>query len=103
MQSISSRIWTRVAVPISYNDNHYTTGTSYCKEMTDDKLLLLHSNSWNHLTLCKEISTGSFKNVINKMFTTHMYLIYMYKEDMALNNLQCLICHKTQPNQIIYI
>ena len=26
MQSVSSRIWTRVAV--SYDDNHYTTGTS---------------------------------------------------------------------------
>ena len=26
MQSVSSRIWTRVAVSISYNDNHYTTG-----------------------------------------------------------------------------
>ena len=30
-------------------------------------------------------------------------LKYMYKEDLALNNLQWLICHKTQPNQIIYI
>ena len=28
MQSISSRIWTRVTVYISYDDNHYTTGTS---------------------------------------------------------------------------
>ena len=28
MQSFSSRIWTRVAVSISYDDNHYTTGTS---------------------------------------------------------------------------
>ena len=27
----------------------------------------------------------------------------MYKEDLALNNLQWLICHKSQPNQIIYI
>ena len=27
MQSVSSKIWTRVAVSISYNDNHYTTGT----------------------------------------------------------------------------
>ena len=27
----------------------------------------------------------------------------MYKEDLALNNLQWLICHKTQPNQILYI
>ena len=28
MQSVSSRIWTHVAVSISYDDNHYTTGTS---------------------------------------------------------------------------
>ena len=27
----------------------------------------------------------------------------MYKEDLALNNLQWLMCHKTQPKQIIYI
>ena len=27
MQSVSSKIWTRVAVSISYDDNHYTTGT----------------------------------------------------------------------------
>ena len=27
MQSVSSRIWTRVAVFISYDDNDYTTGT----------------------------------------------------------------------------
>ena len=26
--AISLRIWTRVAVSISYDDNHYTTGTS---------------------------------------------------------------------------
>ena len=26
MQSVSSRIWTRVAVFISYDDNNYTTG-----------------------------------------------------------------------------
>ena len=31
------------------------------------------------------------------------YLIYMYKEDFALNNPQYLICYKTKPNQIIYI
>ena len=26
MQSVTSRIWTRVAVSISYDDKHYTTG-----------------------------------------------------------------------------
>ena len=29
MQSVSSRIWTRVAVFISYNDNHYTSRVYY--------------------------------------------------------------------------
>ena len=29
MQSVSARIWTRVAVSIFYDDNHYTTGTWY--------------------------------------------------------------------------
>ena len=28
MQSVSFKIWTRVAVSISYDDNDYTTGTS---------------------------------------------------------------------------
>ena len=28
MQSVLSRIWTCGAVSISYDDNHYTTGTS---------------------------------------------------------------------------
>ena len=32
MQSFSSRIWTRVAVSISYDDNYYTTGPSKIKK-----------------------------------------------------------------------
>ena len=35
MQSASSRIWTRVAMSISYDDNHYTTGTSTNHLLTD--------------------------------------------------------------------
>ena len=53
--------------------------------------------------MCKRMSLGSFKNVINKMYLQIIYLIYMYKEELVLNNLQWSICHKTQPNQIIYI
>ena len=33
MQSVSSRIWTRVAVSISNDDNHYTTGTSQSEKV----------------------------------------------------------------------
>ena len=41
--------------------------------------------------------------LLNSTKPNHIYLIYMYKEDLALNNLQWLICRKTQLNQIIYI
>ena len=47
--------------------------------------------------------SGLFKNIIFKMCLEIIYLIYMYKEDLALNNLQWLIYHKTQPIQILYI
>ena len=43
MQSVSSRIWTRIAVFISYGDNDYTTGTSkeiYGQVSRDEKAQL---------------------------------------------------------------
>ena len=43
------------------------------------------------------MSSGSFKNVINKIpFTKHIHLIKMYKKDLALNNQQWLISDETQ-------
>ena len=44
MQSVSSRIWTRVAVSNSYDDNDYTTGT-----MMKAKNLPKHSKEKQHL------------------------------------------------------
>ena len=33
------------------------------------KLLMLDSNTWKYLTVCKQINAGSFKNnVTNKLF-----------------------------------
>ena len=38
MQSVSSKIWTRVAVSISYEDNHYTSFNGIDgKETKDDE------------------------------------------------------------------
>ena len=34
------------------------------------------------------------------MYLQIKYLICMYKEDLALNNLQRLICHKTKLNHL---
>ena len=45
MQSVSSRIWTRVAVSISYDDNHYTTGTSPKGDRDTNR----GSRAWNGL------------------------------------------------------
>ena len=43
MQSVSSRIWTRVTVSISYDDNHYTMGTPI------ETLIVLFAHSKNAL------------------------------------------------------
>ena len=40
---------------------------------------------------------------LNPNKQNHIYLLHMYKEDLALNNLQWLICHKSQTKKIIYI
>ena len=47
--------------------------------------------------------SGSFRNIIEKMCLEIIYLIYMYKKDLALNNLQWLICHQTKPNKIFQL
>ena len=36
------------------------------------------------------------KMLIHKAFVHKLYIQYMYKQDLALNNLQGLMCHETQ-------
>ena len=47
----------------------------------------------------KKWAQSSLKCLQQNAFTNHIYLIYVYKEDVVLNNLQWLICHKTKQNQ----
>ena len=59
MQSVASRIWTRVAVSISYDDNHYTTGTHHfigalCDSLVDNNFQKL-MNFYGYIFLCVEI------------------------------------------------
>ena len=43
------------------------------------------------------MSSGLFKMLAsNYSYTNNIYIIYVYKQDLTLNNLQGLICHKTQ-------
>ena len=69
--------------------------------MTDAKLLLLHSNNRKHFIVCKQMSLGLYKKMLSTKYAYKSYLIFMYKEDLALNNQQMLICHK--PNQPLKI
>ena len=54
MQSVSSRIWTRVAVSISYDDNHYTTDTPKINEKYEMEILVLDCRDLNHFTVFKQ-------------------------------------------------
>ena len=54
--------------------------------MADVKLLLLHSNTWNHLTLFKKKWTQAHLKMLPKdAFTNHTYLIYIYVEFWLVN------------------
>ena len=44
----------------------------------------------------KKRAQTCFKILSKNVFTNHIYLIYMYKEDLALDNQQRLIYHKKQ-------
>ena len=51
MQSVLSRVWTRVSMSISYDDNHYTTGKLIYGVMETDQfntkhLIILEINKW---------------------------------------------------------
>ena len=45
MQSVWSRIWTHVAMSISYDDNHYTTGTFHMVLIPLEKVWIQYSLS----------------------------------------------------------
>ena len=51
----------------------------------------------------QNVFTNDIYLIQNQTKSNYIYLIYTYKEDSALNNQQGLVCHKTIPNQIIYI
>ena len=54
------------------------------------------------------MSSGTPENVIYELFVYKSHIQCLFKQDLALNNLQELICHETQPtnrkfvNKIFY-
>ena len=50
--------------------------------------------------MCAKVRVDTDLKDVSKMCLQIIYLIYMFKEDLALSNLQYWICHKTKPNRI---
>ena len=53
-------------------------------------LIPKNSNTRNHITVCKQKISDSFKNNVTYRqfpYKSHIFNIYMYKEDLALNNI----------------
>ena len=81
MQSVSSRIWTRVAVSISYNDNHYTTGTSNEKDDTLSVQSLIN----------RVEQTGLNAIFFSVRFLLNMALRYYWEEEsFSYGQVQCI-------------
>ena len=65
MQTVLSRIWNRVAVSISYDDNHYTPEHSTQLDSTDrvvgvdEYILTLITNEDSRLHFVRELSSNS--------------------------------------------
>ena len=70
MQSVLSRIWTRVAVSISYDDNYYTSGTSLKRY----KVPFLKYLVWSDLGL----SHGLWDHWQTLYPLYYIYIIYIY-------------------------
>ena len=80
MQSVSSRIWPRVAVSISYDDNNYTTGTSIYIYIYD--YLKLECS-----TMVREIGVQSqvesYFCILNLGRAANQRHIYVYKQKIT--------------------
>ena len=62
-------------------------------------LSLIINNDWFTIKP-NQMNSGLFKNVILKICVYKSYIyIYIYIKDLALNNLQWLICHKNQTTE----
>ena len=73
MQSASSRIWSRLTVSISYDDNHYTTGTSLLIIKFHTKIGFTNVNHHTdrlcffklHASILCDVTAAEHLNIIN--------------------------------------
>ena len=82
MQSAASRIWTRIAVSISHDDNHYTTGTSDFNNIVvliDTTRLLIFKYSSNFNNPSVTVPKTPYTIGINVTFMFHSFFSSLEK------------------------
>ena len=94
MQSVSSRIWIRVAVSISYDDNHYTTGTS--KKLFVICVLIVFNKFWPKVFVRRKV-------FVNKSFFSESFKIVLKRIGMLQKKQRKEIGYATYPFVYIYI
>ena len=77
------------------------------------ELFILDFNTWNHLTLCKQmiilnriisINSNNWALLLtNYSLTSHLYNTYMYKLELTLNNPQRLFPSQLGQGAVEYI
>ena len=95
-QSGFSRVYSNCCCSCSFEAEIITIGLSFYKMYSNNIL-----NFQEFTIILNAFTKKKDWNFIE--CTTYIYLTYMYREDLGLNNQQWLICHKTQSSQIIYI
>ena len=91
MQSVLSKIWTHVAVSISYDDNHYTTGTSI--DIPLNKVTKIKPYLLNDLHCCIEI-------IINIAYNFLYCLCFLQVKITLLKSTSYLISEKPAKTNI---
>ena len=87
MQSASSRIWTHVAMSISYDDNHYTTGTSKemnCLHLLTDVFLRNYKKTENyHQKEGKSLRGVVVNIVVNEIKLQSCYYVHFWTNTLC--------------------
>ena len=97
MQSVSSRIWTRVAVSNSYDDNHYTTVTS---SIIIINIILLLECFWHQhqlMVFCRSLSDNKsshvFRTLLSILVDLNHVFVWMVSTHVLIFNSSCPILY----------
>ena len=61
--------------------------------------MVLDSNTWNRLTVSKQMNSANLKIKLPTRVSLKNHLNYTYKKNFEINNQERLVCPRTPTNQ----